>query len=56
MGILKLIQIATTLTFLAVASGNLPWVIKKVKIAQLHLLKESQASNWGRPWTPPSIK
>lgn len=24
------------------------------RIAQIHLIHESKASNWGRPWTPPS--
>lgn len=54
MGIGKLIQVATTLAFLAVASGNLPRVLKEVRIAQLKLLKESQASRWGKAWTLPS--
>ncbi len=54
MGISKLAQIAATMAFLAAASGNLPWIIKRVRIAQLHLIKDSQASKWGKPWTPPS--
>lgn len=54
MGISKLISIATTLAFLAAASGNLPLIIRKVRIAQLNLIKDSKASNWGTPWTPPS--
>ena len=52
MGISKIIQVGTTLAFLAAASGNLPWVIKRVRIAQLHLVKDSQASKWPKAWTP----
>ncbi len=48
MGISKLIQIAVTLAFFAVSSGRLPWVLKEVRVAQLKLIKESQASKWGR--------
>ncbi len=50
----SLIQIAITITMLAAAAGNLPKIIKQVRIAQIHLLMESRSSNWGRPWTPPS--
>ncbi len=49
----SLIQIAITITMLAVTAGNLPKIIKQVRIAQIHLLMESRSSNWGRPWTPP---
>ncbi len=50
----SLIQIVITITMLAVTSGNLPKIIKQVRIAKIHLLMESRSSNWGRPWTPPS--
>ncbi len=50
----KLISMAVALAFLSAASGNLPWIVRKVRIAQLKLIKGSQASNWGKPWTPPS--
>lgn len=42
----KLISIAVKLVLLAVMTGQLPRVLKEVKIAQLKLLKESQASKW----------
>ncbi len=54
MGLQKLIPIAVTLAFLAASTGQLPKVLKMLRIAQLQLIKESQASNWGRPWTLPS--
>lgn len=41
-----LIKIAVTLAFIAVASGNLPKIIYQVHLAQLKLVKESQASKW----------
>lgn len=48
MGIKALIQIAATLAVLAVSSGKLPAILKEVRVAQLHLLKDSQASKWGQ--------
>ena len=56
MGINKLIQMASILAFIAVSSGQLPKILKQVKIAQLQLIKESQASKWGMPMLPPEIK
>ncbi len=49
MGIEKLIQIAVMLAALAGSVDQLPRVIRAVRIAQLHLIQESQASKWGRP-------
>lgn len=54
MGISKLVDLAVTLAIFAAMSGNLPWIIRKVRIAQLQLIQESKASNWGTPWTPPT--
>lgn len=42
----NLIAIATTLAFLAVSSGNLPWILKQVRKAQIQIIMESKASNW----------
>jgi hypothetical protein len=50
----KLISIATTLAILAVASGNLPWILVQVRKAQLQLIKNSQASQWRKAMTLPS--
>ena len=52
MSISRIIPIAVTFAFLAVGSGNLPKVLKKLRVAQLELLKDSQASRWGKAWTP----
>ncbi len=46
MGIEKLIGLAMALGILAASTGQLPKTIKAVQIAQLKLLKESQASKW----------
>ena len=44
---------AVTLAILAVATGNLPLILKEVRKAQLVLLEESKASRWGRVATEP---
>lgn len=49
MGINKLITLAATLAMLAAPTGQLPRIIRAVHLAQLQLLKESQASKWPRP-------
>lgn len=54
MGISKLIDLAVTLAIIGAMSGNLPWLIKKVRVAQFHLIQESKASNWGKALTLPS--
>jgi len=40
----KLISISVKMAFLAVASGNLPWILFQVKKAQIKLVMDSQAS------------
>lgn len=45
----KLISISVTLAVLTVSTGQLPRVLKAVRVAQLQLIKESQASKWGTP-------
>ena len=42
----RLISFAAVLAFIAASTGQLPKVLKAVHIAQLQLLKESQASKW----------
>ncbi|MDO9182318.1 MAG: hypothetical protein Q7U04_07905 [Bacteriovorax sp.] len=54
MGIDKLISISAILAVLTVSSGQLPRVLKTLRIAQLQLIKESQASKWGTPLLLPS--
>jgi len=52
MGLRSLIQLAAALAVLAASSGKLPTILYKVRIAQLHLVKDSQASRWGRAMLP----
>jgi hypothetical protein len=54
MGLSKLISLAVTLAFLAVGTGNLPWVLKQVRKAQFELIQESKASNWPKAMRLPS--
>jgi hypothetical protein len=56
MSITKLIPIATAFTMAAAATGNLPRIILQVKVAQLQLIKDSQASKWGKPFLLPVTK
>lgn len=53
MNVTKLIPVAIALTLAAAATGNLPRVLLQVKLAQLHLIKDSQASKWGKPFLLP---
>ena len=48
MGLDKLIQVAAVLATLAVSSHQLPRILHTVRVAQLHLIQDSQASKWGR--------
>ena len=50
----SLVSIASTLAILAVALGNLPWILFQVRKAQIHLIIESRASNWPKARTLPS--
>jgi hypothetical protein len=50
----SLIKIAVVLAIAAVASGNLPQILKQVRIAQLQLIKDSQASKWPKAMILPS--
>jgi hypothetical protein len=52
----KLIQIAVALTMAAAATGNLPRILHQVRLAQLQLIKDSQASKWGTPFLPRAAK
>lgn len=54
MGIDKLMAIAATMAILAASTGQLSKIIRAVHIAQLHLLKESQASKWPKATLLPS--
>lgn len=58
MGIQKLIGLASAMAVLAASMGQLPRIIMAVQMAQLQLLKDSQASKWGKPplLTRPEVK
>lgn len=55
MNIDRLIQASVTMAIAAALTGQLPRVIREVHIAQLKLMKDSQASKWGMPMLPPEI-
>jgi len=55
MNIDRLIQASATLAIVAELTGQLPKVIREVRIAQLKLIKVSQASKWGMPMLPPEM-
>jgi hypothetical protein len=42
----KLISMAVTLAVLAISTGQLPRILKQVRIMQIKLIQESQASKW----------
>jgi hypothetical protein len=39
---------------LAASTGQLPRIVRKVQLAQLYLIKDSQASKWPKAITLPS--
>lgn len=53
MGIEKLISLAAALAIAAASTGQLPRIVHAVRVAQLQLIKESQASKWGIPLLMP---
>jgi hypothetical protein len=48
MGIDKIIEIAVALALVASATGQLPKVIRRVQLAEVKLLQESNTSSWGK--------
>lgn len=55
----KLIQVAVAAALVAAATGQLPELpkfIQQVRVAQYQLLKDSQASKWGKPMLLPVKK
>ena len=52
----KLIQAAVMAAVLAAAAGQLPRFIQSMRVAQYKILKESQASKWGKPMLLPIKK
>jgi len=56
MGLSKLIQIAAALAIIAASSGKLPQMLNAIQQAQLILIQESKASNWGQAMLLPTNK
>ena len=50
----NLIKICVPLAILTVSTGQMPRMLKIVRIAQLKLIKESQASKWPKGLSLPS--
>jgi len=48
MGIERLIPVVAILAVLAVSTGKLPRILSIVRVAQYHLIQDSQASKWGQ--------
>lgn len=48
MGINRAIETAAIIVILLAAAGQLPRAVRAVQIGQLHLLKQSQSSSWGK--------
>lgn len=42
----KLILLAVSLAVLAASTGHLPRILKQVRVMQVKLIRESQASKW----------
>ena len=45
----KLIQFAIAIIAITASAGQLPRLIREVRVAQSHLIQDSKASNWGLP-------
>ena len=56
MGLEKLISVAAVLAVLAASTGQLPRILHTVRVAQLHLIQDSQASKWGQALLLPQTK
>lgn len=48
MGLSKLVEVALIIVLMAAAIGQLPRLNQAIRVAQIHLLKDSQSSKWGR--------
>jgi hypothetical protein len=56
MGLNKLFETVAILVFLAASTGQLPRIVAKVQVSQIHLLKASQSKSWGQALLLPSLK
>jgi hypothetical protein len=44
-----LIKIAAALAILTASTGQLPRLVREVRMAQIHLIQDTKASHWGMP-------
>jgi hypothetical protein len=49
MGLEKLIQAVAVVVILAASTGQLPRLIRSVRVAQADLIQDTKASGWGMP-------
>jgi hypothetical protein len=56
MGINKLVEAALIVVMMAATVGEIPRLIQAVRVAHLHVLKESQSSRWGQAFLLPMAK
>jgi len=56
MGLEKLISIGVAMALLAASTGQLPKALLAVHVAQLRLIKASQASTWPKAYLLPESK
>jgi len=56
MGINKLVEAALVVVMMAAVVGEIPRLIQAVRVAQVHLLAESQSSRWGQALLLPTTK
>ena len=45
----KLIEVVAVIVVIAASTGQLPRLIREVRVAQGHLIQETKASKWGMP-------
>jgi large-conductance mechanosensitive channel len=49
MGLENVIKLAVTIVMAAALTGQLPRLTNEIRLAQIKILRESQASRWGSP-------
>lgn len=52
MEIKPIIKVVAMLVVMLAATGKLPYLVNKIRAAQLYLLKDSQASEWKSALVP----
>lgn len=47
-----IIELGMILLLFAYTSANLPKIIRKARLGQVYLLKDSSSVKWGKAWVP----